>query len=219
MGTNYRLESKRLNLDRLYPQSTFSGGRIYNYKNQTLKVFDDDNHIDEDGARTLSRIRSLYIFLPTKLLFLNDKFCGYTLKSIDKIGDSKIIGVDKEELLDSIYNLENEIESLSKRNVAINGLDYNDLQYNDGLYITNPDKFIIFKKDEKRKMHDINLGQLNLVLGSLFVHELNGENIPKRNISEFSDLFRDKSEYISNCDYLDELFDDSPNVRELVKRM
>ncbi len=219
MGTNYRLESKRFDLDRLYPQSTFSGGRIYNYRNQILKVFDDDDHISEEDARSLTRIKSLSIFLPTKLLFYNDRFCGYTLKSLEKKGRSKIIGVDKEELLDSIFNLENDIETLSRRNVIINGLDFNDLQYNDGLYITKPDRFIVFNRDEEKKIYDINIGHLNLVLSSLFVHELNSENIPKRTITEFGDLFREKNEYVSNCDYLDELFDDSPNVRELVKRM
>lgn len=219
MSSNYRLESKRFDLDRLYVQSTFSGGRIYNYKNQIIKVFDDDDHIDEEGARTLTRIKSLSIFLPTKLLFLNDRFCGYTLKSVDKKGKSKIIGVDKEELLDSIYNLENDIETLSRRNVILNGLDYNDLYYNDGLYITKPDKFIVFNRDEKEKVNDINIGQLNLLLSSLLVHELNGENIPKKNVSEFGDLFRGKDEYVSNCDHLDDLLGDSPNVKELVKRM
>lgn len=219
MSTNYRLESKRINLDRLNVQSTFSGGRIYNYRNQIIKAFDDDDHINEDDARTLSRIKSLYIFLPLKLLFFNDRFCGYSLKSLDKIGRDKIIGVDKEELLDSIYNLENDIETLSKKSVIINGLDFNDLQYNDGLYITKPDRFIIFNGDEETKVNDINVGELNLLLSSLFVHELNGENIPRKSISEFSELFRSKDQYTSNCDYLDDLFDDSPNVRELVKRM
>lgn len=220
MSSNYRLESRRFDLDRLYIQSTFTGGRIYNYKNQVIKVFDDDNdHINEDDARTLTKIKSLYIFLPSKLLFLNDRFCGYTLKSIDKKGKSKIIGVDKEELLDSIYSLENDIEALSRRNVVLNGLDYNDLYYNDGLYIIKPDKFIVFNRDEKDKVNDINIGQLNLLLSSLLVHELNGENIPKKSIGEFGDLFRSKDQYVSNCDYLDDLLGDSPNVKELVKRM
>ena len=144
MGTNYRLESRRINLDRLNVQSTFTGGRIYSYRNQIIKVFDDDeNHVSENEARTLSRIKALHVFLPSKLLFFNDKFCGYSLKSLDKIGRSKTIGVDKEELLDSIYNLEN----------------------------------------------------------------------------EFSDLFRSKDPYTTNCDFLDDIIGDSPNVRELVKRM
>ena len=67
MSSNYRLESRRFDLDRLYVQSTFTGGRIYNYKNQVIKVFDDDNdHINEDDARTLTKIKSLYIFLPSE---------------------------------------------------------------------------------------------------------------------------------------------------------
>ena len=219
MSSNYRLESRRVDLDRLYVQSTFSGGRVYNYKSQSLKVFDGDDHINEEGARTLTRIKSLNIFLPTKLLFLNDRFCGYTLKSVDKKRKSKVINVDKEELLDSIYNLENDIETLSRRNVVLSGLDYNDLFYYDGLYITKPDKFIVFNRDEKDKVYDINIGQLNLILCSLFAHELNGENIPKRSVSEFCDSFREKNEYISNCDYLDDLLGDSPNVKELVKKL
>lgn len=220
MGTNYRLESRRINLDRLNVQSTFTGGRIYSYRNQIIKVFDDDeNHVSENEARTLSRIKSLHVFLPSKLLFFNDRFCGYSLKSLDKIGRSKTIGVDKEELLDSIYNLENDIETLSKKNVVINGLDFNDLQYNEGLYIIKPDRFIIFNRDEEIKVNDINIGELNLLLSSLFIHELNGETIPKKSISEFSDLFRSKDPYTTNCDFLDDIIGDSPNVRELVKRM
>ena len=219
MSTNYRLESRRINLDRLNIQSTFTGGRIYNYRNQIIKAFDDDDHINENDARTLSRIKSLHVFLPLKQLFYNDIFCGFSLKSLDKIGRGKIIGVDKEELLDSIYNLENDIETLSKKSVVINGLDFNDLQYNDGLYITKPDRFIVFNGEEETKVNDINVGELNLLLSSLFVHELNGENIPRKNISEFSELFRSKDQYTSNCDYLDDMFGDSPNVRELVKRM
>ena len=40
-----------------------------------------------------------------------------------------------------------------------------------------------------------------------------------KNISEFGDLFRGKDEYVSNCDHLDDLLGDCPNVKELVKRM
>ena len=57
------------------------------------------------------------------------------------------------------------------------------------------------------------------MLSSLFIHELNGETIPKKSISEFSDLFRSKDPYTTNCDFLDDIIGDSPNVRELVKKM
>ena len=213
----YRLEGRKINLDKMNICSSFDNGDIYNYRKYIIKHY-KDNIPDEDDIRYLSRIKSLHIYLPIKLLYGNDKFMGYSLKSYKKYDVNKMINTPKDELLDSIYELEEDVNNISQKKIILSGLDCSDAYYNGELYIINPDKYIIYNADDE-SLKDINNVEISGLLSKMIIHELNGENITKRNIVLFNELFNNKDEYIRSSDFLDELLDDSSNIKEYVKRL
>lgn len=217
----YRIENKKLNLDRMVPTSTFNGGNIYNYRNGLIRIYDknfEEAH-SENTIRYLSKIKSLQIFMPSKLVYGNNKFCGYSIKSVPKNGSfHKIITTPKDYLLDSLFNLEEEIKYISDKRVVFNDLDYDDISYNGEFSICNPDKYMVLKS-KSDSIYDTNILELNLLLSKMISKELNSENIVKRKINTFNNLFKDKDIYISNCDYLDDLLSDSKDVKSFVKKL
>ena len=90
--------------------------------------------------------------------------------------------------------------------------------YNGELYITNPDKFIIYDADNE-SLKDINNVEISGLLNKMIIHELNGENITKRNVALFNELLNNKDVYTRSSDYLDELLSDSSNIKEKEKKL
>ena len=217
----YRLESKRINLDRMNPVGTFNNGTLYNYKNNVLKMYDKniEELPSEKTMRYLSKIKSLQIFMPNKLLYSNDTFCGYTIKNINKNGRyNKIISTPKDKVLDSIFALEEEIKYISDKRVLLHDLDLEDVCYNGELFIINPDKYLVLNSNSDL-IYDTNILELNSLLSRLVSKELNSENVLKRNIVKFNNILKDKDIYTSNCDYLDDLLSKDDNIKSLVKKM
>ncbi len=218
---DYRLEKRKINLDKMNPIDTFNGGNIYSYRNNLIKIYDkdfDDSH-SEKTIRYLSKIKSLQIFMPSKLIFANNKFCGYTLRSIPKNGSyHKIITTPKDYLLDSLFNLEEEIKYISDKKVLFSDLDYKDIKYNGEFFICNPDKYVVLNNNSD-SIYDTNILELNSILCKLITKELNSENMTKKNIVNFNNIFKDKDIYVSNCDYLDDLLSNDEDIRSYVKKL
>ena len=218
---DYRLENKKININRMNPVDTFNGGNIYNFKNTTLKIYDKDFEEvrSEKTIRYLSKIKSLQIYMPVKLIYNNNKFCGYSVKNIPRNGSyHKIISTPKDYLLDSLFNLEEEIKYISNKRVLFSDLDYDDIYYNGEFSICNPDKYMVLS-NQSDTIYDTNLLELNSLLSKLITKELNSENVTKKNIVNFNNIFRDKDIYVSNCDYLDDLLSDSQDIKSYVKTL
>ena len=217
----YRLESKRINLDRMNPIGTFNNGTLYNVKNNVLKIYDKniEELPSEKTMRYLSKIKSLQIFMPNKLLHSNDNFCGYTIRSVNKNGRyNKIISTPRDQILDSIFSLEEEIKYISDKRVLLHDLDLEDVIYNGELFIINPDKYLVLNSNSDL-IYDTNILELNSLLSRLISKELNSENVIKKNIVRFNNILKDKDIYTSNCDYLDDLLSKEDNIKCLVKKM
>jgi hypothetical protein len=217
----YRLENKRINLDRMNPVGNFNNGTLYNVKNYTLKVYDKniEELPSEKTMRYLSKVKSLQIFMPNRLLYSNDKFCGYTIKNVNKNGRfNKIISTPKDQLLDSIFTLEEEIKFISDKRILLHDLDLEDIHYNGELFIINPDKYLVLNSNSDL-IYDTNILELNSLLSRLVSKELNSEKVLKRNIVRFNNLLKDKDIYTSNNDYLDEILSKEENIKCLVKKM
>ena len=172
--------------------------------------------------RYFTKIRSIHILLPTKLLFSNDKFCGYTLKAISKTGSfNKMITTPKDILFDNISIIEDEIKELSKKNIILKGMNHLDTVYNGELFITNPDDYVVVSNnnpDSSMKIEDINTFLFNNLLQEIFAHELNGEKINKGSISKFTELLSQKDLYIKNSEYFEDVIK-SDIIREYVKKI
>ena len=218
---DYRLENRKFNIYKMNEIDHFNGGTLYNYKNCVVKIYDkdfEDKH-DVNTYRSLSKIKSLRVYMPMKLVFANNKFCGYSLKRLDKTGNySRIISTPKDYLLDSLFYLEEEVKYISDKGVVFNDLDYDDVYYNGDFTICNPDKYMLLNS-KSDFIYDTNLLELNSILGKLITQELNAENITKKNIINFNNILRDKDIYQSNCEYLDELLTDHKDIRSYVKTL
>ena len=218
---NYRLENKRINIDKMNPTGSFGNGTLYNFKNNTLRIYDKnfDDIPNEKTIRYLSKIKSLHVYMPNRLLYVNNKFCGYTIKNINKKGPfSKIITTPKEHLLDSLFSLEEEIKYISDKRVLLSDLDYDDIYYNGEFYINNPDKYVVLNT-KSDSIYDTNILEVNSLLSKLITQELNNEKVYKKNINNFNNLLKDKDIYTTNCDYMDELLSKDDNVKSLVKKL
>lgn len=224
----YRLENKKINLDKMKPIGTFKDGSIYNLNKSTkpsiLKFYNKNfNELpDEDQMRYFTKIRSINILLPTKLFYTNDKFSGYTLKSISKTSKyNKMITTPKEILYDNLCIVEDEIYELSNKNIILKGMNYQDTIYNGQLFITNPDDYVVVSNknsDTALKIEDVNTFLFNSLLQEIFSHELNSERINKSSINKFIETLSQKDFYLKNSDYFDDIVS-GENVREYVKKI
>ena len=212
----------------MIPSSSFKDGYYYNYSKLTkpsvLKIYSKnfEEMPDEEQIRYLSRIKSIHILLPTKLLYGNDKFIGYSLKSVNKTGKfNRIITTPIDVLCDNLYRMEEEIEYLSNKNIVLRGMNHIDTVYNGELFITNPDKYVTVSNnnvDSSRKINDVNTFLFTNLLGEVISHEFNSEKINKSSLIKFIDKMNDKNIYIKNSDYLDDIVT-SENIREYVKKL
>ena len=223
----YRLESKKINLDKMVPISSFKDGYIYNYsklsKHTVLKYYSRNNNIpDEEQMRYFTKIRSIHILLPNKLLYANDKFSGYSLKAISKTGVfNKIITTPKDVIVDNLCIMEDEIKELSKKNIVLRGMNHQDTIYNGELFITNPDEYVIINNnnpDSSLKIEEINTFLFNGLLQEIISHEFNSERVNKSSVNKFIETLSQNDLYIKNSDFFDDIITEE-NVREYVKRI
>ena len=224
----YRLEHKKINLNKMTPVGTFKSGYIYGYNGLTkpsiLKVYNKniEDLPDEEQMRSFTRISSIHFLLPTKLLFSNDKFSGYTLKAVNKNGRyNKMVTTPIDVLCDSLCNTEEEIFQLSNKSIVLKGMNYLDTIYNGELYMTNPDKYVdidLNRSDSSFKIEDVNNILFNSLLQEIFTHELRNENVNKRSIINFINMMSKKDMYVKSSDFLDDIVNEE-NIREFVKKI
>ena len=224
----YRIERKKINLDRMTPVASFSNGYIYGYTGLTkpsiLKVYSKNinNLPEEDKMRNFTKISSIHFLLPTKLLFANDKFSGYTLKAVNKTGKyNKMINTPIDVLYDNISSMEEEISTLSNKSIVLKGMNYLDTIYNGELYITNPDKYVdidLNRSDSSFKIEDVNNLLFNSLLQEIFTHELKSERVNRSSIVKFINMMSNKDMYVKSSDFLDDVVDEE-NIKEYVKKI
>ena len=115
---NYRVGCKNFDLHDKRVKTIGQGytGNVYQYGDNALKIFDtEESIIDEETARYLTNIRTSRILLPKKLVYYKDKFKGYTMKLVSTKPKSKnLISISKNDLLDNIEMLEEDVSLLSK---------------------------------------------------------------------------------------------------------
>ena len=153
-------------------------GNVYQYGDNALKIFDtEESIIDEETARYLTNIRTSRILLPKKLVYYKDKFKGYTMKLVSTKPKSKnLISISKNDLLDNIEMLEEDVSLLSNKRVLLNGMSPDNTIYNGNLYITDPSKYSILDSmdyDNIQNLDILNKFQLYLLLNNLIIRELN----------------------------------------------
>ena len=185
----YRLDNKTIdikNKKKLPLIAKGKNGNIYSYGNFAIKVFNNiyEPPIDEETANYLTTIDTNRILLPRKLLFYEDAFSGYSLKLVPKKPSvKKLINSPKEQLINNVAALENDIQTISKNNILLSDMSPENVQYNGIIYISDPSKYTLLDLPKagslNRELEKINRFQLHLLLTELFSDELRKINFSK----------------------------------------
>lgn len=219
----YRLENKPVDLSGI-KELTFvpsqKAGDVYRFRNYALRVFQTgEKVIDEDTARYLTTISTDRILLPKKLLFYKNSFAGYTMKLVSQKGaGKKIIATPKDEFIDSIEVLEDDIKELSKKKVLLNDIVPQYSLYNGELYLVNPAKYSIFEADAN-SIERINKFQLHQLITELIAMELKKQNFSQPCIKHLKEIMNLRDTDQNTSDFLYELMGDQKNIKQFVKKI
>lgn len=219
----YRLENKPVDLSGI-KELTFvpsqKAGDVYRFRNYALRVFRiGEKVIDEDTARYLTTITTDRIILPRKLLFYNNSFMGYTMKLVSQKGSNKkIITTPKDEFIDGIEVLEDDIKELSKKKVLLNDIVPQYTLYNGELYLVNPANYSIFDADSN-SIERINTFQLHQLITELISAELKKQNFSQPSIKHLKELMNLRDEDQNISDFLYELMGEQKNIKQFIKKI
>ncbi len=220
----YRLENKAVDLagiKKLNFVPSMKAGDIYRYRNSALRIFrDGEEAIDEDTARYLTGITTDRVLLPKKLLFYNNAFKGYTMKLVSQKGaGKKIITSPKDEFIDSVEFLENDIEELSQKKILLNGVVPGYTLYNGQLYLVNPAMFSIYDSGDSTDLERLNKYQLHLLITELISGELNHQNYSQAAIRRVREVMSLRDIEQNTSDYLYEVLDGQKDIKQFVKKI
>ena len=219
----YRLENKPVDLSGI-KKLTFvpsqKAGDVYHFRNYALRVFrDGEKVIDEDTAKYLTTISTDRIILPKKLLFYNNAFKGYTMKLVSQKGaGKKIITTPRDEFIDCVEVLEDDVKELSQKKVLLNDIAPGYTLYNGELYLVNPAKYSILDVDSEN-LERINKFQLHLLITELISGELNKQNCSQSTIRHLKELMALRDEDQNTSDFLYDLMGDQKDIKQFVKKI
>ena len=165
----YRLDNKDIDISRKRLTKIANGktGDVYKYRDKALKVFklDRETPIDLETAEYLTSISTNRILLPRNLLFYNNTFRGYSYKLVSKKGlGKKITTISKDELVGNIAIIERDIETLSNKQVLLNGIDPENTIFNGNLYLVDPSQYTKLDIYSVRELEKLNKYQFHLLL-------------------------------------------------------
>lgn len=220
----YRLGNQEIDLASLkklnFVPST-KAGDVYRYKNMAIRVFKEgEEPIPKETAEYFTGVSTDRILLPRKLLFYNEAFKGYGMKLVSQKGAGKrIITTPKKELVDCVEVLERDIDTLSHRNVLLNGINPGYTLYNGELFLVNPAGYSILEIADVRKLERLNQYQLHLLITELIAADLRKSRVPQPTINVVKKVLSLKDMDQKSSDYLSEVMRGQINIKELVKKI
>lgn len=222
----YRLDDREVEISSRRMKRIAYGvtGDVYKYQNKALKIFKKNKPIpmDLETAQYLTNINTSRILLPRNILFHNDAFSGYTYKLVKKGSIKGIINLEKDELIENISIIENEIELLSHKRVLLNGIDPSNTIYNGKLYLSDPSKYTILNTSSIRELNTLNTlnkYQFYLLLSTLFISGIKDCNYSQDTCRRFKELLELKDSEENSSKYLYELLGSNESIKQMVKRM
>ena len=220
----YKLDDKDIKLTgkQWTKIGTGAKGDVYKYRNMALKVFkeDRDTPIDVDTAEYLSSISTDRIVLPINLLFYNNAFRGYTYKLVSKKGSgNRMIMLPKIDLVQDIRVLERDVETLSNKEVLLNGIEPTNTIFNGNLYITDPTGYRILEGCNSEELERINKYQLHLLLISLISTELRKNNFTTKEQNYVKELLEMKDVNMDSSEYFYKIIKNNDSIKEFVKKI
>lgn len=222
----YKLENKEIKFSgkRISKIGTGKRGNVYKYHGQALKIYsenlDRSSVLDEDTARYLTSVSTDRILLPRKIIYYNNNFAGYSLKLVNRRGSKKkIIGAPKNEFIDNVRLLEDDVEILSNKGILLNGVTPSNVLYNGDIYLTDPSRYSLLDESDPSSLDDVNQYQLFTLLSELIVSELRKESVSNETINKFKDILSSKDMNDRSYNFFDEVISDNRDIKQLVKKM
>ena len=220
----YRLDNKDIDISgkRLTKIGNGKTGDVYKYRDNALKIFkaDRETPMDLETAEYLTTISTNRVLLPKNLLFYNNTFRGYTYKLVSKKGSGKkIITIPKDELIGNVAIIERDIETLSSKQVLLNGIEPANTIFNGNLYLIDPCQYTKLDSFSTKELERLNKYQFHLLLISMITSELRKGNVPskvEKNVKELLSL-RDESDNTS--DFLIDVIDNNDSIKQFVKKI
>ena len=220
----YRLDNKDIDISgkRLTKIGNGGTGDVYKYRNSALKIFKTDRYtpIDLETAEYLTTISTNRILLPKNLLFYNNSFRGYTYKLISKKGSGKkITTIPKDDLVGNILIIERDIETLSNKQVLLNGIEPANTIFNGNLYLSDPSAYTKLDSYSVKELERLNKYQFHLLLVSLIISELRKSSISSKTEKQVKELLYLRDENNNSSDFLTDIIDDNDSIKQFVKKL
>ena len=220
----YKLDDKDITLTKknLKKIGTGKTGDVYKYKNMALKMFKKDQEppIDYGTASYLTGISTNRILLPQKILFYNAAYRGVAYKLVSKKGTgNRMIMLPIDELIENTSIIEKDIETLSRKQVLLNGIEPSNTIFNGKLYLTDPTNYTVLEDASTEELEQLNKYQYHLLLTMLITQELGKNNFQRSTINEVKELLEMKDSSDNTSDYLKELLEDNDTFKQFAKRM
>ena len=220
----YKLDDKDIKLTgkQWTKIGTGAKGDVYKYRNMALKVFkeDRDTPIDVETAEYLSNISTDRIVLPINLLFYNNSFRGYTYKLVSKKGTgNRMIMLPKTDLIQEIRVLERDVETLSNKQVLLNGIEPTNTIFNGNLYITDPTGYRVLEGCASEELEKLNKYQLHLLLISLVASELRKNNFTSKTQNDVKELLEMKDVNSDSSEFFADIIGNNDTIKQFVKKI
>ena len=220
----YKLDNKDIDISgkRLTKIANGGTGDVYKYRNHALKIFkaDRETPIDLETAEYLTTISTNRILLPKNLLFYNNSFRGYTYKLISKKGSGKkITTIPKDDLVGNILIIERDIETLSNKQVLLNGIEPANTIFNGNLYLSDPSAYTKLDSYSVKELERLNKYQFYLLLVSLIISELRKSSISSKTEKQVKELLYLIDENNNSSDFLTDIIDDNDSIKQFVKKI
>ena len=220
----YKLDNKDVDISgkRLTKIGNGGTGDVFKYHNSALKIFKEDREtpIDEETAAYLTTISTNRVLLPKKLLFYNNTFRGYTYKLVSRKGSGKkLITIPKDELIGNISIIERDIETLSKKQVLLNGIEPTNTIFNGNLYLADPCRYTKLDSYSTKELERLNKYQFHLLLTTMITSELRKGNSSSKVEKQIKELLGLKDEDTNSSDLLIDAISDNDSIKQFVKKL
>jgi len=220
----YKLDDKDIKLTgkQWTKIGTGAKGDVYKYHNMALKVFKEDRNtpIDFYTADYLSNISTDRILLPQNLLFYNNSFKGYTYKLVSKRGTGqRMIMLPKQDLIQDIRVLEEDIKTLSNKSVLLNGISPENSIFNGELYLVDPTEYRVLEDCSTKELEELNKFQLHLLLTTLISLELRKNNFTSKTEKNVKELFDMREVGENSSRFFSDIIGNNESIKEFVKKI
>ena len=225
----YKLGNRKVQIDKKRMLQIGDNHRknLYRIRNFAVEVypesFDSKNYLSEDTARYLTGIRTERIILPKELLYSANgrKYVGYAFRLPSKKGNGKrLITTSIDDLLINVQILENDMELLSNKKDLLNGIVPGDIFYNGkSLFLLNPNQYLYLQKLSNSDIFYLNQYQIHLLLSEYLLSEIRRENFSNATVSSVRDIFTHREEGEFSSDFFYEIFKESSDIKQFVKKI